>query len=46
MCDEVTLLHANAHHMLVACEPFAQARGRILANSFGAVTAVRRLSDQ
>ena len=46
MCDEVTLLHANAHHMLVAREPFAQARGRILANSFGAVTAVKRLSDQ
>jgi len=46
MCDEVTLLHANAHHMLVAREPFAEARGRILANSFGAVTAVKRLSDQ
>jgi hypothetical protein len=46
MCDEHSLLHANAHHMLVAREPFAEARARILANSFGAVTAVRRLSDQ
>jgi hypothetical protein len=46
MCDAVTLLHANAHHMLVAREPFAAARARILAKSFGAVTAVRRLSDR
>jgi cell wall-associated NlpC family hydrolase len=46
MCDEVTLLHANAHHMFVAREPFAEARRRILAKSFGAVTAVRRLSER
>jgi hypothetical protein len=44
MCDEVTLLHANAHHMWVAREPFAEARTRILAKSFGAVTTIRRLS--
>jgi cell wall-associated NlpC family hydrolase len=46
MCDAVTLLHANAHHMLVAREPFAEARARILAKSFGPVIAVRRLSDR
>jgi hypothetical protein len=46
MCDAVTLLHANAHHMLVAREPFAEARARILARSFGALTAVRRLSGR
>jgi hypothetical protein len=44
MCDAVTLLHANAHHMLVACEPFAEARARIFAKSFGPVTTIRRLS--
>jgi len=46
MSNERTLLHANAHHMLVACEPFAEARARILAKSFAAVTAVRRLSGR
>jgi cell wall-associated NlpC family hydrolase len=46
MCDAETLLHANAHHMLVAREPFAEARARILAKSFGPVIAVRRLSDR
>jgi hypothetical protein len=43
MCDAHTLLHANAHQMLVAREPFAEARARILTKSFGAVIAVRRL---
>jgi cell wall-associated NlpC family hydrolase len=46
MCDALTLLHANAHHMLVAREPFAQARARILAQSFGALRTVRRLSGR
>jgi hypothetical protein len=46
MSDAVTLLHANAHHMLVAREPFTEARARILAKSFGPVIAVRRLSDR
>jgi hypothetical protein len=46
MCDPQTLLHANAHHMLVAREPFAEARARILAKSFGPVIAVRRLSGR
>ncbi|MEA2841029.1 MAG: hypothetical protein QOF41_2359 [Methylobacteriaceae bacterium] len=46
MRDAQTLLHANGHHMLVACEPFAGARARILAKSFGPVIGVRRLSGQ
>jgi cell wall-associated NlpC family hydrolase len=46
MCDAQILLHANAHHMLVAREPLAEARARILAKSFGPITAVRRLSDR
>jgi cell wall-associated NlpC family hydrolase len=43
MSDAQTLVHANAHHMMVTREPFAEARDRILAKSFGAVTALRRL---
>jgi cell wall-associated NlpC family hydrolase len=46
MSEAVTLLHANGHHMLVAREPFAEARARILAKSFGPVIAVRRLSGR
>jgi cell wall-associated NlpC family hydrolase len=46
MCDAHTLLHANAHHMLIAREPFAEARARILAKSFGPVIGVRRLSGR
>jgi cell wall-associated NlpC family hydrolase len=44
MRDAVTLLHANGHHMLVASEPLAEARARILAVSFGPVTSIRRLA--
>ena len=43
MQDEARLLHANGHHMMVVSEPLAAARERIAANSFGAVTSVRRL---
>jgi cell wall-associated NlpC family hydrolase len=43
MRDAETLLHANGHHMLVASEPLREARARIAANSFGAITAIRRL---
>lgn len=43
MRDAETLLHANGHHMLVASEPLKEARERIARNSFGAVTAVKRL---
>jgi cell wall-associated NlpC family hydrolase len=46
MCDAQTLLHANGHHMLVACESFAGARARILDKSFGPVIGVRRLSGR
>jgi hypothetical protein len=43
MCDSVTLLHANAHHMMVASEPFDEACARIMAKGGGPVTAVKRL---
>jgi cell wall-associated NlpC family hydrolase len=42
MRDEVTLLHANGHHMLLVSEPLAEAAARILAKSGGPVTAIRR----
>lgn len=44
MVDEVTLLHANAHAMAVAYEPFDQACLRIEAQGDGPVTARRRVS--
>lgn len=43
MRDEKMLLHANAHHMLVASEPLAEARARILAKGAGDITALKRL---
>jgi cell wall-associated NlpC family hydrolase len=43
MRDERTLLHANGHHMAVASEPLREARDRIAAKSFGAITAFKRL---
>ena len=43
MADGETLLHANAHHMAVALEPFATAAERIEAAGGGSVTARRRL---
>lgn len=45
MVDDTRLLHANAFHMAVACEPLAQARARI-AERYGEVTSVRRLSPR
>lgn len=42
MVDGETLLHANAHHMRVACEPLAGAEARILDAEFGPVTVRRR----
>ena len=44
MRDQRTLLHANAHHMLVVGEPLAEARARIVANGGGEVTAARRIA--
>ena len=43
MRDDATLLHANAHHMLVASEPLAVARDRILAESGTEISAIKRL---
>ena len=43
MRDGKNLLHANGYHMQVASEPLHQASARILANSYGPVTAVKRL---
>jgi len=43
MRDPVMLLHANAHHMMVATEPLAGAAERIAGSGSGPVTAIRRL---
>lgn len=42
MLDASRVIHANGHHMAVAVEPLAEARARILANSYGPVTSLRR----
>ncbi len=44
MRDAHSLIHANAHHMAVAIEPFAQARNRIAQKEFGEITTIRRLA--
>lgn len=44
MTSPTTLLHANAHHMEVAVEPFEAAKARIGANEFGEVLAVKRIT--
>jgi cell wall-associated NlpC family hydrolase len=41
-CDEETLLHANAHHMMVAMEPAAEAVARIKAAGSD-ITSVKRI---
>jgi cell wall-associated NlpC family hydrolase len=43
MLDAATLLHANGHTMTVVSEPLSEARGRILAKTFGPVTSAKRL---
>lgn len=43
MLDPDTLIHANGHHMAVAVEPLRTAAARIEADSYGAVTGMRRL---
>ncbi|MGB6325328.1 MAG: NlpC/P60 family protein [Methylocella sp.] len=45
MRDETTLLHANAHHMLVASEPLRIARDRILATASQPISAIKRLES-
>jgi len=42
MRDATTLLHANAHHMLVASEPLEEAIARI-EKSAGPVTSIKRI---
>lgn len=42
MSSAKTLLHANAHHMMVASEPLAAAAARI-KKAAGPITAIRRL---
>ncbi|SFK38093.1 NlpC/P60 family protein [Methylocapsa palsarum] len=44
MRNETELLHANAHHMLVASEPLAAARERIAAAG-AQITSIRRLKS-
>jgi len=43
MISNTDFLHANAHHMAVEVEPFAQAKARIGAKEFGDITGMRRL---
>ena len=43
MLDPETLLHATAYTMTVMKEPLREARDRIAAKSFGAITSIRRL---
>lgn len=43
MRDATTLLHANAHHMLVASELLRDARDRILAKAGVAISSIKRL---
>lgn len=47
MQSATQLLHANGHHMQVRSEPLVEARARILAHSYGAITSIRRpFSDE
>lgn len=43
MCDAQRLIHANAHHMLVASEPLAEVRDRIRRKGGGDITAIKRM---
>ncbi|MEL7464926.1 MAG: NlpC/P60 family protein [Pseudomonadota bacterium] len=44
MTSPTILLHANAHHMEVAEEPFEAARDRIGAKEFGEILAIKRIT--
>ena len=44
MRDAATLLHANAHHMLVVSEPLSEVRERILGKTGQKVTSIKRLA--
>ncbi len=43
MRDSQTLLHANAHHMLVTSEPLASVRDRVRQKGGDEITAIKRL---
>jgi len=43
MRDDATLLHANAHHMLVASEPLRAAWDRIRAKTDAPISSIKRL---
>ncbi|MEO7026875.1 MAG: NlpC/P60 family protein [Caulobacteraceae bacterium] len=43
LLDGGRIIHANAHHMAVAIEPYVDARGRIAGTGGGEPTAIRRL---
>jgi len=43
MASEDMLIHANAHHMAVAYEPFKEARDRMRSGDVGDITAKRRI---
>lgn len=43
LTDPDTLLHATAYSMTVMSEPLREARDRIQAKSFGAITSIRRI---
>jgi cell wall-associated NlpC family hydrolase len=45
MVDSVLMVHANAHHMMVAIEPLPEAALRI-AKAGGQITAIKRLSTR
>ena len=44
MANENMLLHANAHHMSVAYEPFEEAVARIAEKEYGDITSRKRLN--
>ena len=46
MLDQIMLLHANAHHMLVAHEPLRSARERILAASATPISSLGRFTSR
>ena len=44
MADRTHLLHANAHHMLVATEPLHTAQERIMMNKGPRISSIRRIA--
>lgn len=45
MTDSVMLVHANAHHMMVAVEPLHEAASRIDKAGGGKITAIKRVAS-